>query len=205
MLCVALLLVGPVVGVGSAGAGAPFAATFHGLNPARVLDTRVGGSTVDGVGQGGGPVGALSVTSVLLAGRGGVPGAGVGAVALNVTAVGPSADGYVTVWPSGATRPTASNLNLRVGVTVPNMVIVPLGGDGKVSIFNDSGTTNLLVDVLGWFPVTAQVSSPNPARVSVGPAGVQGNDYSSGAAVSADGRYVAFISGSWVRTRARPN
>ena len=115
-------------------------------------------------------------------------------MALNVTAVGPSADGFVTVWPAGAVQPTASNLNLRVGVTVPNMVIVPLGADGKVSIFNDSGTTNLLVDVLGWFPTTTQMSSPNPARASVGPDGLQTFGYSLDPAISADGRYVAFRS-----------
>jgi len=79
-------------------------------------------------------------------------------------------------------------------VTVPNMVIVPLSADGKVSIFNDSGTTNLLVDVLGWFPVTTQISSPNPQRVSVGPAGIQANSNSYSQAISADGRYITFNS-----------
>ena len=58
-------------------------------------------------------------------GRGNVPGSGVGAVALNVTAVLPSTASFLTVFPQGVSRPLASNLNFSVGQTVPNMVIVP--------------------------------------------------------------------------------
>ena len=50
-----------------------------------------------------------------MTGRGGLPATGVGAVVLNVTATGPTAQGYLTVYPTGGTRPTASNLNFMPG------------------------------------------------------------------------------------------
>jgi len=83
--------------------------------------------------------------------RGGVPASGVGAVALNVTVAGATAAGYVTAWPTGSGRPLASNLNFVPGQLVPNMVIARVGSGGKVSLFNSSGNTQLVVDVVGWF------------------------------------------------------
>ncbi|MBI4884598.1 MAG: hypothetical protein HY826_11165, partial [Actinobacteria bacterium] len=150
---VAALLVSLAVPVGGfVQAAPPPGDTFHGLVPARLMDTRVGGSTIDGLFAGGGPVGIASVTNVTISNRGGVPASGVGAVALNVTATGPTSDSFVTVWPAGAAQPNASNLNLRANITTPNMVIVALGAGGQISLFNERGNTDLIVDVLGWFP-----------------------------------------------------
>ena len=76
---------------------------------------------------------------------------GVGAVALNVTVAGATGGGYIAAWPTGSTRPRASNLNSAPGQVVPNMVIAQVGTGGKVSLFNSSGNTQLVVDVVGWF------------------------------------------------------
>ena len=84
-----------------------------------------------------------------MAGVGGVP-AGARAVILNVTAADTTSWGWLTVWPSGQARPSASNLNWPGGRNVPNMVIVGVGGDGTVSIYNDLGNANVLVDVFGY-------------------------------------------------------
>ncbi len=116
------------------------------------MDTRGPGLTDDGVASGGGRLPAGGQARLLIRGRGGVPSGGVGSVAINVTAVGPTAVSYLTVWPSDRVQPNASNLNLSRGVTIANMVIVPLAADGSISIFNAAGTTDVLVDVLGWFP-----------------------------------------------------
>ena len=62
---------------------------------------------------------------------------GVAAVALNVTAVTPSAGGYMTVWPCDAPRPEASNLNFVAGAVVANGVIAPVGANGKVCIYTN--------------------------------------------------------------------
>jgi hypothetical protein len=120
---------------------------FNALVPARVLDTR------DGTGTGGtvAKVGAGSTIDLTVTGAGGVPSTGVEAVVLNVTATNPTAAGYVTAWPKGATQPVASNLNFAAGQTVPNRVIVKVGTGGKVSLYNPAGTVDLVADVNGWF------------------------------------------------------
>ena len=129
------------------------------LVPSRVLDTRVGvGAPAELVGAGG--VVALDVTGV-----GGVPDVGVGAVALNVTAVAASASTYVTVWPHGAVRPVASSLNLARGDTAPNLVVTKVGRDGKVDLFNNAGVVHLLADVVGWFPEASSLQPLVPARI----------------------------------------
>ena len=127
-------------------AGAPtLPGTFGSLAPSRILDTRTNTGAR-------GPVGALGSISVQVTGKGGVPTTGVSAVALNVTAVSPSTAGYITAWPSGTARPNASNLNFQSGRDIPNLVIVPVGADGKIQLFNGSGgTVQLLADVAGYY------------------------------------------------------
>lgn len=140
-------------------------ATYTGVIPARLLDTRVGGSTIDGQAVGAGPVAARSIVSVQVLGRGGVPETNVGAVAINVTAAAPTMTSYLTVYPSGAARPTASNLNFTRDQTAANMVIVPVGADGAVAIYNEAGQTHVLVDVLGWFVAGGDYNGFSPMRV----------------------------------------
>jgi hypothetical protein len=65
----------------------PIGRTFMPVSPARLLDTRAGSGTIDGVSAGSGPVGAGSTTVVQIAGRAGVPMSGVAGVVLSVTAV----------------------------------------------------------------------------------------------------------------------
>jgi alpha-tubulin suppressor-like RCC1 family protein len=125
---------------------------FAPVLPARLLDTRRGGGTIDGLGAPGVPVGADGVLDLKVLGRGGVPAVGVGSVVLNVTAVDPSSAGFVTVWPAGSPKPTASNLNFPAGDTRPNLVVVRVGAGGMVSLFNSAGSTHLIGDVEGWFP-----------------------------------------------------
>ena len=60
--------------------------------------------------------------------------------------------GHITVYPDGTSLPTASNLNFTAGETVPNLVITPVGADGKVDLYNgSSGTVQLIADVSGYF------------------------------------------------------
>ena len=56
---------------------------------------------------------------VTLSGKGGVPSDGVSGVMLNVTAVAPTADTFITVYPGGGERPLASNLNVSAGQVDP--------------------------------------------------------------------------------------
>jgi hypothetical protein len=129
-------------GTAAAGSGA---ASFHPVDPLRLLDTRSG--------NGAPPValGAGATMNLQVAGRGGVPASRVAAVALNMTVTGPSAAGFLTVFPAGEPRPLASNLNFVPGQTVCNMVLAKLGIGGQVAIFNSDGDTQIVADVAGWF------------------------------------------------------
>lgn len=127
-------------------AAAATAGRFIAVDPNRVLDTRVGVGVPSTT-----AVPAGGFVDVQMTGTPGVPSEGVSAVVLNLTATGSAAAGYVTVWPSGTTRPGTSNLNLvRSNQTIANQVIVPVGSSGKVSIFTQSGT-HLIADVAGYF------------------------------------------------------
>ena len=114
------------------------------LTPNRVLDTRSGlGAPLARVGQ--------TPLEVTLLGRGGVPDANVSGVMLNVTAVAPTATTFVTVYPGGDDRPTASNLNLVAGQVLANMVLARLGPEGTVMMYHSGGTIDLIADVVGYF------------------------------------------------------
>jgi hypothetical protein len=119
-------------------AGAPH---YTALNPARVLDTRTNG----------GPVGPNQSRTVAITGHGGVPVTHVTGVVVNVTGVQPTAGTFLTVYPSGTTPPTASNINLLPGEIRPNLVMVPVAADGSVKVYNAQGNTNVIFDVTGYF------------------------------------------------------
>jgi len=125
----------------------PSGGRFTPLSPFRVLDSRpngVGLSSAWTAGQ------TRALTVVGVAGSG-VPAAGVTAVVLNVTGVSPSATTHITVAPTGVPLPTASNLNLNAGDVRPNLVVVKVGPDGKINLFNNSGSVNLIADVVGFY------------------------------------------------------
>jgi len=143
----------------------PAGSTYQPINPARLLETRDGFTTVDGLQQGGGPIvtgPAGAVTSVKIVNRAGIPGSAV-AVALNVTVTEPEAAGYATVFPCNETRPTASNLNYTPGQTIPNLVIAKIAPNGSVCIFTQS-TAHFVVDVDGYFATGTSYTAQNPAR-----------------------------------------
>src|SRR5664279_5707454 len=135
------------------------------VTPARIADSRTAFQIT-------GAVPALGTANVQVTGLGGVPVTNVAAAVLNVTVVSPQAAGYLTVWPSGIGRTDTSNLNFQAGQNIPNTVIVPVGSDGKIQLFNGSaGTVHVLVDVTGYTlagtPTTAgAVVSVTPARIA---------------------------------------
>ncbi len=136
------------------------ATRFTSLSPARILDTR------EGLGAPLAPVLAGSPIDVQVSGAGGVV-SDADSVVMNVTVTSPTTAGFITVWPTGASMPTASNLNFAAGQTVPNLVISKLGSGGKVSMFNSSGSTDLIADVLGYFRAGtgARLVSMTPVRL----------------------------------------
>ena len=116
---------------------------FVPVNPSRIKDTRTPVSS---------PVGPSGTLAVQVTGTGGVPLTGVTAVVANVTAVAPTGGGNLRVFPTGVPVPNASTLNFGTGQTVPNLVKVKIGTGGQISIHNaSSGSTHVLVDVVGYF------------------------------------------------------
>ncbi|MEJ6739955.1 MAG: S8 family serine peptidase, partial [Actinomycetota bacterium] len=144
----------------------PDGSDYTGVDPQRLLDTRScsGCDTIDGLYEADGALAAQQTFLLPVVGRGTIPLTGVGAVALNVTVVAPTASNYLTVYPSGAAQPTASNLNFTAGQTIANMVIAKVGNDGKIAIFNNAGSTQVLVDVVGWFPSVSEYTGIVPQR-----------------------------------------
>lgn len=126
------------------GAFTPNAAgTFVATSPSRLFDTRSGHRAPLR------PLRAGQTLSVDVKAPGtGVP-ANAQAVVVNLTAHRPSSLGFVTAWPCGEPRPTASNLNPRRGETRPNTAIVPIPSDGRICFLSDT-STDLFADLLGY-------------------------------------------------------
>lgn len=117
------------------------------VRPVRILDTRNGYSPLASP---KGRVRAGQALTLQVAGTGAVP-AEATAVVLNVTAVEAASDTHVTVYPAGAPAPTASNLNLQAGETVPNLVTVKTGDDGSIVLRNSAGAVDLVADLAGYY------------------------------------------------------
>lgn len=132
-------------------------AGFTPVTPVRAVDTRADGAAL--------LVPANGSLDVAVTGLAGVPSSGVGAVALNLTAVDPAAGGHLRAWPAGNPTPYASVLNFRAGRTVANAMVLGTGADGRVTIRNYSdGPVHLVVDVAGWFTTGAAYHPVNPVR-----------------------------------------
>ena len=118
-----------------AGSAQPAAATgaspFHGLVPSRLLDTRPGSLTIDGVGQGGGAVSGGSAAVVQVTGRAGIPVTGVGGGCDPTSRLRRQRQADVLSPPlPTVSGPVASNMNPGPGDTVANAVVVALGPGG---------------------------------------------------------------------------
>lgn len=124
--------------------GSPAKGEYFGMAPQRLLDTRTTSAL--------GPAGTVNIP---VAGAAGVPANAIAAV-VNITAIAPSAATFLTAYPAGGTRPEASNVNPVPGDIVPNLATVKIGAGGAITLYNEAGTTNAAVDVMGYFlPVDA--------------------------------------------------
>ena len=128
--------------------------TYSPLQPKRILDTR------SGLGAPKAAVGAGKSIKLTVLGRGGVPTSSVSAVTLNLTLVGTTASTFVTAYPSGTTRPTASSINAPAGYTGANSITVRPGSDGTITLYNNSGSTNMVADVTGFYTSANGVRDP---------------------------------------------
>ncbi|MHA3703908.1 hypothetical protein ACXR2U_17190 [Jatrophihabitans sp. YIM 134969] len=116
-------------------------ATYRGVSPRRLYDTRAAsaGRLIGGAAR------RIPLTSVP---------AGATAVAVNLTTVRPTGDVYVTAWGSG-TRPATSSMNVAKGEVRSNRAIVPIAADRSITVFLSGGRSDLVVDLSGWFTAGA--------------------------------------------------
>jgi hypothetical protein len=119
----------------------PATSRFTSVTPTRLLDTRTG--------EGGSRrIPAGQQITLQVGGRGDVP-LGATAAVLSVVAVDPSGGGFLTTFPCGPTRPTASTVNFVAGQIVANTAIAALSPSGQLCIYAHA-TTDVVVDVTGW-------------------------------------------------------
>jgi hypothetical protein len=171
LVAVALVLGAGVVGaIGGAGSDSPLAEAqigtlgaggeYHPLTPTRIFNTRTPGTNdvaplgpkpsspqgtsfdVDVLGQGGVPAEVNGVNTDVLA------------VVANVTVVGATRPGYLSITPTGAAPSGSSLVNFEVGEAVPNLAVLGVGAGGRSTITlttpSGAGRADVLIDVFGW-------------------------------------------------------
>jgi hypothetical protein len=132
-------------------------------SPARLLDTRPGEATFDGAFAGVGAIAGGTSLAIDVAGRANIP-ADASAVVLNLTAVTPDGSGFATIYPCGASVPTASSVNYATGQVIPNAVVAKIGAGGQICLFTLS-RSHFLIDVAGYFPSGTFEPLATPARI----------------------------------------
>ncbi len=143
------------------------------------------------------PLTAASTRNVQIAGTTtpalGIPSEAT-SVALNVTVTSATVDGYLTVFPKGGTKPAVKSVNFTSGKSTTNLVTIALGtgltNGGGIAIFNSAGSTNVTVDVVGYYSAAASGSRFFPltptrtANTADGTGGVTAGKIASGATQS---------------------
>jgi uncharacterized protein YkwD len=140
-----------------------FGSGYRALNPARLLDTRPDGQTIDGGSARSGLRSGGDVVELDVTGRGGTPGS-ADAVALNLTVTEAGGPGFATVYPCGSPRPEASTINFDAGAAIANSLIAPVGPNGTVCIYT-SQRSHLIGDVSGVVGSSAGYRAQVPARL----------------------------------------
>ena len=137
------------------------------ITPCRLVDTRA----ANVVGGRATPVAAQEIVSFAVWGTNGnctIPNTATG-IATNVTAVNPNANSYLTVFPADAAQPVTSNLNWTpTSPPTPNQVTVGLSAAGAIKVFNNAGSIDIIIDIVGYY-----VPSPSGGGAA-GPAGPPG-------------------------------
>ena len=113
--------------------------SFYPATPCRVYDSR------DNNGQ---PFSAERTVNI--AGSSCAPPGGAAAYVFNATVVPNHRLGYLTLWPDTEVQPNASTLNAYDGFVTSNMAVVP-NDNGKTDAFAGDGSTQLILDISGYF------------------------------------------------------
>jgi hypothetical protein len=153
---------------------------YHPLTPTRIFDSRNGLNDVSP--RGAKPTSPQGRTfDVDILGQGGIPAESGGvntdvlAVVANVTVVGSSLDGYLSIFPTGAAPGESSLVNFAPGEAVPNLAVLGVGSGGRSTISvvtpAGAGSAHVLIDVFGWISTSqyADTADSGARFVPVGP------------------------------------
>lgn len=130
------------VAVDIVGYFSPRGGRIYSISPNRIMDSR------SGFGSEKTPFDAKTIRNLTVVG-GSVP-ANATAVILNVTGTQSTYGSFLTLFPAGDKLPTTSNVNLELGDPAPNLVMMRIGTNGQISIYNDRGLAHVIVDVMGY-------------------------------------------------------
>ncbi|HEY2930777.1 MAG TPA: hypothetical protein VGK99_03455 [Acidobacteriota bacterium] len=147
LLIIAIILLGSPA-VEPAG---PF--QFFSVTPCRIVDTRNPNGPTGGPAMNSGQPRGFPITGLC-----GIPGTAK-AVALNVTVVTPTADGFLMLYPYNTSQPLVSTINFVAGESaLANGAIVPLttgdpSGLNLTIVYGTAvpGACHVIVDVTGYF------------------------------------------------------
>lgn len=133
---------------------------YAAVAPARSVDTRKLSI---------GKMRAGETRTLHIAGRLGLPIEGITAVALNATAVNPSAKGYLALFPADVSRPLVSAVNFDAGDNTANNALVKLSADGAISIYS-LVDCDVVVDIVGYttaaMPYSGATTTNNSGRTT---------------------------------------
>ena len=135
---------------------APRTAELTPVEPMRVADTRAGVKPTAG-----------SVTNVKVTGVGPTPIPGdAKAVVVNLTATGPTSDGWLTAYNCDDPRPDASNVNYPndPAASASNLSVVGVSGAGEICVYTQA-SSHIIVDIDGYLPGTSVQDAVTPERV----------------------------------------
>ena len=127
----------------------------------RVCDTRSGNPSnlsspynqCNGTGNSGETIGSGDTLSVKVDGMAGVP-VTASAVIVNVTSLNETTSGNLLVYAAGVSRPDTTTIDFTSGADDTNEATVAVGSSGDIDIYNSAGSTNVLIDVLGYYTTT---------------------------------------------------
>lgn len=138
---------------------------FFPLTPCRVADTRWSQGPL------GGPMLAKGAERAfpMLASACNIPNSALG-YSLNIAVIPQTTLNYLTLWPTGQSRPYVATLNAPKPTVVANAAIVPAGVSGAVSVYV-TDAAHLIMDIDGYFappnsaPTPLSLYSLVPCRV----------------------------------------
>lgn len=125
------------------------------VDPVRVLDTRaaLGVTTRCRLLQGTWST-TLSRMVVPVLGQGGIPATGVAGVRVRVSALGSNAPSTVRIWAPGQSSPTAVT-PVAMAADAAGDISLPVSASGTIALATTAGATDIVLEVLGYYPVGA--------------------------------------------------